>query len=97
MIIPVMIVIYYFIKSFIIYKKDKIKYINDNLSDVKELLSNDERKGYLDEDSTKSYRKKIEEENEIKKVIQSEQAAKRKKRQEFIKNNKIKKGEKKID
>ena len=95
MVVPVGIVIYYFIKSFIIYKRDKTKYINDHLSDVKDLLKSDERKSYLDEDSSKTYRKKVEEENEIKKVIQSEQAARRKKRQEFIKNNK--KGEKKVD
>ncbi len=68
MLLPAVLLIYYAFKSMIIFKQNQFKHRN-NLSDVKELLSNDERKSYLDEQSTKSYRAKMEEEEEIRKVI----------------------------
>lgn len=68
MILPAVLLIYYAFKSFVIFKQNQIKYQN-NLSDVKTLLQDDERKGYLEEDSKKSYRAKLEEEEEIRKVI----------------------------
>lgn len=68
MILPAVLLIYYAFKSFVIFKQNQFKHQN-NLSDVKTLLKDDERKGYLEEDSKKSYRAKMEEEEEIRKVI----------------------------
>lgn len=68
MILPAVLLIYYAFKSFVIFKQNQIKHQN-NLSDVKILLQDDERKGYLEEDSKKTYRAKMEEEEEIRKVI----------------------------
>lgn len=67
MLLPAVLLIYYAFKSMIIFKQNQFKHRN-NLSDVKELL-NDERKSYLDEQSTKTYKAKMEEEEEIRKVI----------------------------
>ena len=103
MLLPAILLIYYAFKSMIIFKQNQFKHRN-NLSDVKELLSNDERKSYLDEQSTKSYRAKMEEEEEIRKVIikrqkmraiQKEQENKKSKTKEEnknanTKNNKLK-------
>ena len=68
MVLPAVLIIYYIFKSIIIFKQNQFKHQN-NLSDVKELLKDDERKSYLEEESKKSYRAKIQEEEEIRKVI----------------------------
>lgn len=95
MILPAGLLMYYIFKSIVIFKQNQFKYIN-NLSDVKELL-NDDRTSYLDEKSIKSYRAKMEEEEEIRKVIikrqklktiEKEQANKKEKNK--IKSNKRK-------
>ena len=68
MILPVALLIYYGFKSFIIFKQNQFKHRN-NLSDVKVLLKDDERKSYLEEESTKTYKAKLEEEDEIRRAI----------------------------
>ena len=68
MLLPAVLIIYYLFKSMVIFKQNQFKHRN-NLSDVKELLKNDERKSYLEEVSTKTYKAKMEEEEEIRKVI----------------------------
>ncbi len=93
MILPAILVIYYLFKSLIIYKQKKFHYQN-NLSDVKELMKFDEKKSYLDEESTKTYRAKTEEEEVIKTVILKEQAIKRKRRQEQAQKQSINKNTK---
>ena len=84
MILPIPIVIYYALKSFVIFKGDQIHY-QSNLSDVKELVKDTEKRSYLEEDSTKSYRAKMKEEEEIRKVIISEQKLRRQKKQMELK------------
>ena len=97
MILPAILVVYYFLKSYIIYRQKRFHYQN-NLSDVKEIMKYDENKSYLEEESTKLYKVKTEEEETIKKVILKEQAIRRKKRQleaekqSINKNTKVKKG-----
>ena len=76
MILPIAIVIYYGIKSFIIFKENQLQYRN-NLSDVKEIVKDTEKRSYIDEESSKTYRAKAKEEEEIKKVIISEQKIRR--------------------
>lgn len=93
MILPAILVIYYFFKSLIIYKQKQFHYQN-NLSDVKEIMKYDENKSYLDEKSTKTYRAKTEEEEVIKTVILKEQAIRRKKRQEQAEKQSINKNTK---
>lgn len=93
MTLPAILVIYYFFKSFIIYKQKQFNYQN-NLSDVKELMKYDENKSYLDEQSTKTYKAKTEEEEVIKGVILKEQAIRRKKRQEQAEKQSINKNTK---
>ena len=68
MILPAVLLIYYSFKSIIIFKQNQIKY-RSNLSDIKDLLKDDERKSYLEEESKKTYRAKMVEEEEIRKVI----------------------------
>ena len=80
MILPIPVLLYYLFKSLFIYKKDKFHYQN-NLSDIKELVKDTENKCYLEEESSKSYRAKMQEEEEIRKVIISEQKLRRKKKQ----------------
>lgn len=80
MILPIPILGYYMIKSLVIFKKDQFHYQN-NLSDIKELVKDTEKKSYLEEDSTKTFRAKMQEEEEIRKVIISEQKLRRKKKQ----------------
>ena len=80
MILPAILVVYYFLKSYIIYRQKRFHYQN-NLSDVKEIMKYDENKSYLEEESTKLYKVKTEEEETIKKVILKEQAIRRKNRQ----------------
>ena len=97
MIVPVIIIlIYYFIKSLVIFKTNKVEYIN-TLSDVKDIVPDKEHKSYLDDKSEKTYRKKVAEEEEIKKVIKSEQILRREKREEMLKKKKSKKSNKKGD
>ena len=67
MVLPAALIVYYMFKAVVIFKQNQFKHRN-NLSDVKDLLS-DERKSYLDEASTKTYKAKMEEEEEIRKVI----------------------------
>lgn len=86
MILPAGLLIYYAFKSMVIFKQNQFKHRN-NLSDVKELLNDDERKSYLDEKSTKTYKAKMEEEEEIRKVIIKRQKM-RAIQKEQIKNNK---------
>ena len=77
-ILPAVLVVYYFIKAIIIFKKEQIEY-EDSLSDIKDILKND-KKSYLDEDSVKSYKNKLKEEEKCKKAIEKEQEIRRKKR-----------------
>ena len=52
--------VYYFIKSIIIFLYTKNKYLRENMSDIKELVK-EEKKSYLDEQSTKTLKvQKIE-------------------------------------
>ena len=94
MILPAVLLIYYAFKSMMIFKQNQFKHRN-NLSDVKELLSNDERKSYLDEKSTKSYKAKLEEEEEIRKAIIKRQEIHAKQREEKNKKLKVKEESKK--
>lgn len=80
MILPVFLVIYYVIKAIAIFKHREINYIN-NLSDVREIMQNSEKKEYLDEESSKSFRKKLKEEEKIKEEIKNEQKLRRLKKQ----------------
>lgn len=92
MLLPAILLIYYAFKSFVIYKQNQFKYQN-NLSDVKDLLKDDERKSYLEEESKKTYRAKIEEEDEIRKAIIRKQKIKtvqREQENKKSKNQKIK-------
>ena len=93
MILPAILVVYYFLKSYIIYRQKRFHYQN-NLSDVKEILKYDENKSYLEEESTKLYKVKTEEEETIKKVILKEQAIRRKNRQIASKKQSINKNTK---
>ena len=71
-VLPLSIAGYYIIKAVIIYKTGKIKHQN-NLSDVKEILQYNEKQGYLDEESTKSYREiKVQEEKAKKELIEKQ-------------------------
>lgn len=88
MLLPAVLLIYYVFKSMIIFKQNQFKHRN-NLSDVKELL-NDERKSYLDEQSTKSYRAKMEEEEEIRKVIIKRQKMRTIQKEKENKKSKVK-------
>lgn len=96
MILPVPILVYYAIKSFVIYKGDKFHYQN-NLSDVKELVKDNDKNSYLEEESTKSYRAKIQEEEEIRKVIISEQKLRKQRKQAELKKQAIAQKGKKAD
>ncbi len=75
MILPAALLIYYAFKSYVIFKQNQFKHRN-NLSDIKDLVKDDERKGYLEEDSKKTYRAKLEEEEEIRKAIIKKQKIK---------------------
>lgn len=75
MVLPAVILIYYLFKSLVIFKQNQFKYQN-NLSDVKEIVKDTENKSYLDEESKKTYREKMVEEEEIKKAIIKKQKIK---------------------
>lgn len=77
--LPAILVVYYFIKSLIIFRKGKIEY-TDSLCDVKEILS-DDKKSYLDEESGKTYKKKLKEEEKIKEDIKKEQEIRKNKKE----------------
>ena len=86
MVLPAVLLIYYAFKSLIIFKQNQFKHRN-NLSDVRDLLNDDERKSYLDEKSTKTYRAKMEEEEEIRKVIIKRQKLRSEQKNKKTKNN----------
>lgn len=85
MILPVFLVLYYGIKSIIIFKQNQFNYRN-NLSDVKEIVKETEKSSYLDEESTKTYRAKIKEEENIRKKLISEQKQRRNQRERHAEN-----------
>lgn len=90
MILPAALVGYYAIKSIIIFKQNQFQYRN-NLSDVKEIVKETEKSSYLDEESTKTYRAKMREEEIIRKKLIAEQNNRKKQRKEQEKS-KTKKG-----
>lgn len=90
MILPAMLLLYYTFKSYIIFKQNQFKHRN-NLSDIKTLLKDDERKSYLEEESKKTYRAKLKEEEEIRNAIMKKQKLKTAQKEQ---NNKIKNKEK---
>ena len=81
MILPWFLVIYYAIKSFIIFKSEQFQYRN-NLSDIKEIVKDTENTNYLEEESTKSYRQKVKQEKELKEKIRKEQKIKKTRKEE---------------
>lgn len=81
MILPSFLVIYYAIKSFIIFKSEQFQYRN-NLSDIKEIVKDTENTNYLEEESTKSYRQKVKQEKELKEKIRKEQKIKKTRKEE---------------
>ncbi len=87
MVLPALLIIYYLFKSVVIFKQNQFKHRN-NLSDVKELLNDDERKGYLEEVSTKTYKAKLEEEEEIRKAIIKRQKMRSEQKEQKSKSNK---------
>ena len=89
MILPAVLLIYYAFKSMMIFKQNQFKHRN-NLSDVKELLSNDERKSYLEEASTKTYKAKMQEEEELRKAIIKRQKIKAEQKEQNNKKTKKK-------
>lgn len=72
MVLPAGLVIYYGIKSLIIFKQKQFKYQN-NLSDVKEIVKETEKDSYLDEDSKKTYRERRKQEERIREELRYEQ------------------------
>ncbi len=80
MILPAFLVVYYGIKSIIIFKQNQFQY-RSNLSDVKEIVKETEKSSYLDEESTKTYRAKIKEEENIRRKLLSEQKERRRQRE----------------
>ena len=86
--------VYYSIKNYIVYKKEAFKY-QDNLSDIKELVK-EEDANYIEEDSKKIIKeiRELEEKRKQEEKIIKEKK-KQKNKEEQIKN-KIKKTEQKI-
>lgn len=72
MVLPVALVIYYAIKSFVLFKQNQLKYRN-NLSDVKEIVKETEKSSYIEEESSKTYRAKKAEEKIIREKISDDQ------------------------
>lgn len=95
LLLPVVLILYYIVKSFLIFKKQQYDY-QSNLSDVKELLKNNEKVSYLEEKSKKSYREKIKQEEKIKDEIAKEQVI-RKHKKEQLKKSKEQQANKKVD
>lgn len=81
MILPAFLIIYYAIKSFVIFKSKQLQYRN-NLSDIKEIVKDTENVNYIEEESTKSYRQKVEQEKIFKEKIRKEQKIKKMKKEE---------------
>lgn len=80
MILPACLLVYYAIKSLLIFKQKQFHYQN-NLSDVKEIVKETEKTSYLDEESSKTYRAKTREEEKIRQEIKNEQKTRRLKRE----------------
>lgn len=76
MILPAFLLVYYAIKSFIIFKRKQFEYRN-NLSDIKELVKDTENISYIEEESSKSYREKVEQEKIFKEKVRKEQKIKK--------------------
>lgn len=76
MILPVFLIIYYALKSFIIFKGKQLEYRN-NLSDIKEIVKDTEKLSYIEEESTKSYRQKVEQEKLFKEKVRKDQKIKK--------------------
>ncbi len=92
MTLPFIIAAYYIIKAFFIYKTREIRY-QSNLSDVKEILKDTEKKSYLDEESKKVYREKQEYEEKMKQELLEEQRKKAEnKKNQATKKKKTQKG-----
>ena len=91
MILPAGLVIYYGVKSLFIFKQKQFKYQN-NLSDVKEIVKETERKSYLEEESKKTYRAKRKEEEIIREQLKKEQKIRKLKK---MQNNNTKEEKKK--
>lgn len=81
MILPAFLIIYYAIKSFIIFKRRQFEYRN-NLSDIKEIVKDTEKLSYIEEESTKSYREKVEQENLFRQKVRKEQKIKKIRKEE---------------
>ena len=80
MILPGIFIFYYAIKAMFIFKQQEFKYQN-SLSDVKEIVKDTENTSYIDEDSTKSFREKTIEAEEIRKAILRNQEIRKQKKQ----------------
>lgn len=93
MVLPVILVVYYAIKSFVLFKKNQLNYRN-NLSDVKEIVKETEKSSYIEEESSKIFRAKKAEEKIIKEKISDDQKKRRKIKEE--KNSKQQKLNKNI-
>ena len=78
MILPAFLVIYYLIKSFLIFKRREIIYRSENMSDVKEILKFDEEESNVEEKELK--KKPLQGDNKIKKVIEEEQKLQKKRK-----------------
>ena len=78
--------IYYFLKSLGIYIYIRYSYLNENMSDVKEIVK-EEKKGYIDEESTKTL--KLQKMKQEKSKIEMEE--KLKKEEELKKSEEMKK------
>lgn len=76
MVLPIVLVIYYGVKAFIVFKQNQIRY-RSNLSDVKEIVKETEKSSYLEEESTKTYRAKKTEEKIIREKIRVAQKIRR--------------------
>lgn len=90
--LPIILLIYYAIKALVVFKQKQFHYQN-NLSDVKEILKETEKRSYLDEESTKSYRAKAEREKEYREKVRKQQKIKseiKNKNQEHNRKNKKK-------
>lgn len=80
MVLPAILIIYYAFKSLLIFKQKQFQYQN-NLSDVREIVKDTENTSYLEEESTKKYREKTKEEEEIRKAIIKNQSLRRNRKQ----------------
>lgn len=81
MILPAFLVVYYGLKSFIIFKGKQLQYRN-NLSDIKEIVKDTERVSYIGEESSKSYREKVEQEKIFRETVRKEQKIKKMRKEE---------------